>query len=60
MDEQRQAFELWARDIKLWRGFQRSEFLTEQYDSEVIQAAWEAWQAAFALAKKMAGKSWVI
>ncbi|HEY8101735.1 MAG TPA: hypothetical protein VIF82_13370 [Burkholderiaceae bacterium] len=60
MDEQRQAFEQWARDIKLWRGFQRSEFSTEQYENEAIQAAWEAWQAATELAKKMSGKSWVI
>ncbi|MGZ3159688.1 MAG: hypothetical protein ACXU7D_08575 [Burkholderiaceae bacterium] len=60
MDEQRQAFEQWARDIQLWKGFQRSEFNSDQYRSEAIQAAWEAWQAATALAKKMAGKSWVI
>jgi hypothetical protein len=60
MDEQRQAFEQWARDIKLWKGFQRSEFSSDQYQNEAIQAAWDAWQAATEHAKKMAGKSWVI
>jgi hypothetical protein len=60
MDEQRQAFEQWARDIKLWKGFQRSEFSSDQYENEAIQAAWDAWQAATHYAKKMAGKSWVI
>lgn len=60
MDEQREAFEKWARDVQLWRGLQRSEFSTDQYALEAIQAAWEAWQAATAYAKKVAGKSWVI
>lgn len=60
MDEQRQAFEHWARDIQLWKGFQRSEFNADQYENEAIQAAWEAWQAATAQALKLAGKSWII
>jgi hypothetical protein len=60
MDDQRQAFEQWAREIQLWRGFQRSEFNSDQYQSEAIQAAWEAWQAATAHTLKTAGKSWVI
>lgn len=60
MEEQREAFEHWGREVKLWRGFERSDLLTEQYQSEVIQAAWDAWQAATAAAKKSAGKSWVI
>jgi hypothetical protein len=60
MDDQRQAFEQWAREIQLWRGFQRSEFNSDQYQSEAIQAAWEAWQAATVYTLKTAGKSWVI